>query len=156
VPDRSAFARPNGRRLLQLIVPLQLGSDVQALRQQIIADRAAGFMPACVTATAGTVNTGAIDPLLEIADVCEAEHLWFHIDAAIGGPAAILPELAVFYRGIERADSIAVDPTSGCTYQWNAAVRSCATIWQCGTRSRSCRRTSDQTALPWFSEFGIQ
>jgi glutamate/tyrosine decarboxylase-like PLP-dependent enzyme len=84
--------------------------DVRALTGQIVNDRAAGLLPACVAATAGTVNTGAIDSLAEIADVCHAENLWFHIDAAYGGPAALVPELSPMYRAMERADSLAVDP----------------------------------------------
>jgi aromatic-L-amino-acid/L-tryptophan decarboxylase len=65
--------------------------DVRALREQIADDRAAGLTPACVAATAGTVNTGAIDALSDIADLCEAENVWFHIDASYGGPAVLLP-----------------------------------------------------------------
>jgi glutamate/tyrosine decarboxylase-like PLP-dependent enzyme len=143
--------------LRRIPVTPQWQIDVHALRQQITADRAAGLMPACVAATAGTVNTGAIDPLREIADVCEAEHLWFHIDAAIGGPAAILPELAAFYRGIERADSIAVDP-----HKWMYVPVECGCVL---VRDDLAMRNTfslvppylrDQAALPWFSEFGIQ
>jgi glutamate/tyrosine decarboxylase-like PLP-dependent enzyme len=84
--------------------------DVRALEAQIALDRAAGLLPVCVAATAGTVNTGAIDPLGLIADLCQAEGLWFHVDAAYGGPATLIPELADMYRGLERADSVAIDP----------------------------------------------
>lgn len=112
--------------------------DPRSLRQQIADDRAAGLTPACVTATAGTVNTGAIDPLSEIADLCEAENIWYHVDAAYGGPAALLPELAELYSGIERADSLAVDPHKWMYVPVECDVRSCATLAQCVTRS------------PWF------
>ena len=84
--------------------------DVAALERQIEADRGAGLQPACVAATAGTVNTGAIDPLADIAALCRAENLWFHVDAAYGGPAALVPDLAARYRGIELTDSLALDP----------------------------------------------
>ena len=63
--------------------------DIPALRRQILEDRTSGLMPACVAATAGTVNSGAIDSLAEIGEVCRAENLWFHVDAAYGGPAAL-------------------------------------------------------------------
>lgn len=131
--------------------------DVEALRAQVASDRAAGFTPACVVATAGTVNTGAIDPLDVIADYCESEGLWFHVDGAYGGPGAILPELAPLYRGIERAHSLAIDPHKwmyvpvecGC-----ALVRDAAAMRD--TFSLVPPYLRDDTALPWFSEFGIQ
>ncbi|MGH7675310.1 MAG: pyridoxal phosphate-dependent decarboxylase family protein [Gemmatimonadales bacterium] len=84
--------------------------DVGALERQIAADRRAGLEPICVVASAGTVNTGAIDPLGAIADVAGANGCWFHVDGAYGAMGAALPELAERYRGIERADSVAVDP----------------------------------------------
>ena len=84
--------------------------DVAALRRTIAEDRAAGDVPMCVIATAGSVSTGAVDPIDELADVCEAEDIWLHIDGAYGGFAAAVPSQAARFRGLERADSIAVDP----------------------------------------------
>jgi aromatic-L-amino-acid decarboxylase len=81
-----------------------------ALADAIALDRAAGVRPLAVVATAGTVATGAIDPLPEIADVCEREGLWFHVDAAYGGPAVLADDLRPLFAGIERAHSIAFDP----------------------------------------------
>lgn len=92
-------------------VPVDAGyrMDVAALRRAIAEDRASGWRPACVVATAGTVNTGAIDPLEAIADVCEAEGLWLHVDGAFGAVAAISPVLRPLLVGMERADSLAFD-----------------------------------------------
>jgi glutamate/tyrosine decarboxylase-like PLP-dependent enzyme len=84
--------------------------DVTALRTAVARDRAAGFNPACVIATAGTVNTGAIDDLEAIADLCADEGLWLHVDGCIGALLAIAPEGKALVRGIARADSIALDP----------------------------------------------
>lgn len=84
--------------------------DVDALREAVEADRAAGVQPLAVVASAGTVATGAVDPLNEVADLCEAEGLWFHVDAAYGGPAMLAEDLRPMFAGIERADSIAFDP----------------------------------------------
>lgn len=84
--------------------------DVAALERLIAADRAAGLEPACVVASAGTVNTGVIDPIADAADVARANRCWFHVDGAYGAVGAALPELAQRYRGIERADSLAMDP----------------------------------------------
>jgi aromatic-L-amino-acid decarboxylase len=83
---------------------------VDALREAIARDRAAGVRPFAVVASAGTVATGAVDPLDAVADLCAEEGLWFHVDAAYGGPAAFTDDLRPLFAGIERADSIAFDP----------------------------------------------
>jgi aromatic-L-amino-acid decarboxylase len=83
---------------------------IDALRERIQRDRASGILPIAVAATAGTVATGSIDPLQEIAGVCAEEGLWFHVDGAYGGPAVLTEDLCAMFAGIERADSIAFDP----------------------------------------------
>jgi glutamate/tyrosine decarboxylase-like PLP-dependent enzyme len=83
---------------------------VDELREAIRRDREAGMVPFAVVATAGTTQTGAIDPLGAIADVCAEEGLWFHVDAAYGGPAMLADDLRPLFDGIERADSIVFDP----------------------------------------------
>jgi aromatic-L-amino-acid decarboxylase len=84
--------------------------DVGALARMIAEDRAAGHTPAVVVGTAGSVSTGAIDPLPEISALCKKENLWFHVDGAYGAPAAILPEASPALRAMALADSVAVDP----------------------------------------------
>jgi L-2,4-diaminobutyrate decarboxylase len=81
----------------------------QALGEQIAAARARGQRPIAVVASAGTTPTGAFDPLEQIADICAAEGLWLHVDAAHGGSAALSPALAPQLAGIERADSVVWD-----------------------------------------------
>jgi glutamate/tyrosine decarboxylase-like PLP-dependent enzyme len=81
-----------------------------ALAEAIRADRDRGVRPAIVVATAGTVATGAIDPLADIAELCEREGLWLHVDGAYGGPAVLADDLRPLFAGIEHADSIAFDP----------------------------------------------
>ncbi|MGZ4152219.1 MAG: pyridoxal phosphate-dependent decarboxylase family protein, partial [Actinomycetota bacterium] len=83
---------------------------VDELRAAIADDRAAGRVPFAVVASAGTVATGAVDPLEAIAAVCTEEGLWMHVDAAYGGPAMLADNLRPAFAGIERADSIAFDP----------------------------------------------
>jgi glutamate/tyrosine decarboxylase-like PLP-dependent enzyme len=83
---------------------------VDLLKRAIAEDRGAGRKPAIVVGNAGTVNTGAIDPLDELADLCAAEGLWFHVDGAYGAMATISPRLKALFRGLERADSVAADP----------------------------------------------
>ncbi len=100
-----------GTDALRLVpVDREYRMDVAALRETIAADRAAGLEPICVVASAGTVNTGVVDPLAELADVAREHGCWFHVDGAYGAVGAALPELAPQYRGIERADSVALDP----------------------------------------------
>ena len=87
-----------------------LAMDVAALRAAIAADRAAGERPFIVVGTAGSVSTGAVDPLPEIAAVCREHDLWFHVDGAYGGLAAVLPDAPAALKGLSLADSVAVDP----------------------------------------------
>ncbi len=96
---------------------------VAMLDQTITADRKEGLIPFLVVGAAGSVGTGTIDPFSEIAAICKKHDCWFHIDGAYGGFAAALPELKDQFRGIELADSIAIDPhkwlysplEAGCT-----------------------------------------
>lgn len=87
-----------------------LRMDVAALRRQIEVDRAAGDIPCLVVGTAGSVSTGAIDPLREIAAICREHGTWFHVDGAYGGFAAALPDATDDLRALGLADSVAVDP----------------------------------------------
>lgn len=84
--------------------------DVAALRTLLAEDRARGARPFLVAAAAGTVSTGAVDPLAALADLCEAEGLWLHVDGAYGAPAVLLPDAPADLRALGRADSLAVDP----------------------------------------------
>ena len=84
--------------------------DPSELAAAIAADRSAGWTPTVVCANAGTPTRGAIDPLPPLADICAAERLWLHVDAAYGGFAILTPRGAAALQGIDRADSINVDP----------------------------------------------
>jgi aromatic-L-amino-acid decarboxylase len=93
------------------------------LRKQIVADRALGLFPFMVCGTAGSVGTGAIDPLDEIAKICKEFDLWFHVDGAYGAPAVALEDASGDLKALRLADSIAIDPhkwlyaplEAGCT-----------------------------------------
>lgn len=84
--------------------------DVDILRRRIADDVASGSRPFLIVATAGTVATGAIDPIREIAEVCSEHGLWLHVDGAYGAPAAIVADAHPDLRAMNRADSIAMDP----------------------------------------------
>jgi aromatic-L-amino-acid/L-tryptophan decarboxylase len=88
----------------------KLRMDVSALRRQIEADIAVGDAPFLVVGTAGSVSTGAVDPLPEISALCKEHGLWFHVDGAYGGFAAAVPLAHDDLRGLSLADSVAVDP----------------------------------------------
>jgi aromatic-L-amino-acid decarboxylase len=88
----------------------KLRMDVGALRRQIEADIAAGDVPCLVAATAGSVSTGAVDPLPEIGALCKEHGVWFHVDGAYGGFAAAVPDAPDDLRALRHADSVAVDP----------------------------------------------
>jgi glutamate/tyrosine decarboxylase-like PLP-dependent enzyme len=108
------------RRALELLglgsgaireVPLEGGRlDAAALRASIDSDRASGAVPALLVGSAGTVNAGMIDPLDALADVAAAEGLWFHVDGAYGAFGVLDPAIAARYSGMERADSLVLDP----------------------------------------------
>src|SRR5688572_18344026 len=102
----------------------QLRMSTTALERAIQADRESDkFTPFVVIGTAGSVSTGAIDPLGEIAAICKRHKIWFHVDGAYGAPAAVLPEAPADLKALSLADSVAVDPhkwlyapiEAGCT-----------------------------------------
>ncbi|WP_256645415.1 pyridoxal phosphate-dependent decarboxylase family protein [Thermomonas paludicola] len=86
---------------------------VDALERAIVADRGAGLTPFMVFSTAGTTNTGAVDPIDAVADVAAREHLWHHVDGAYGGFFHMVPELRPLLGGLSRADSLTLDPHKG-------------------------------------------
>lgn len=84
--------------------------DVTALAELLERDRKDGLLPTFVCASAGTVNTGVIDPLNEIADVCKAHNVWLHIDGAYGAPAVLTKEYQWMSAAFAQADSLSLDP----------------------------------------------
>ena len=99
-----------GRDALRLIpVNAAYEMDIKALKSAIAADKAAGLQPFCVIGTAGSVNVGAIDDLDAIADICQAQNLWFHIDGAFGASGMLCDVLRPRLTGLPRADSLAFD-----------------------------------------------
>ncbi len=136
--------------------------DPLRLAGMITEDRRGGLTPFCIVGTAGTVNTGAIDPLDRLADVCEMEGLWFHIDGAYGAVGILDESKAPLYAGLDRADSIALDPHKwlsvpvecGCVLvrdtEW---LRECFSLVPPYLREQPGRGFAN---LPWFAEYGFQ
>jgi aromatic-L-amino-acid/L-tryptophan decarboxylase len=136
--------------------------DMEALAAAVAADRRAGFTPAIVVGNAGTVNTGAIDPLDAIADFCRREGLWFHADGAYGALASMVPELRPRFSGMERADSVATDPHKWlyAPYEVGAAF-----VREPGRLSAAFRKfpeylaSDPESPFPgpaWFAERGVE
>ncbi len=93
-----------------VVVDEKLRMDTKALHQAIVEDQQAGKRPFCVVASAGTTNTGAVDPLEDIAALCKANDIWLHVDGAYGAAAALTERGRSALRGLHLADSIALDP----------------------------------------------
>jgi aromatic-L-amino-acid decarboxylase len=98
--------------------------SLPALEAAITEDRAAGRLPMAVVATAGTTSTTSIDPVEPIADLCARERIWLHVDAAYAGSAAICPEYRALMPGIERADSLVVNP-----HKWLFTPVDCSVLY---------------------------
>ncbi|MBI4484502.1 MAG: aminotransferase class I/II-fold pyridoxal phosphate-dependent enzyme, partial [Acidobacteria bacterium] len=109
--DKAVMAIGLGHQSLRKIpTDDQFRMRVEALDAAITEDRSAGILPIAVVATVGTTSTTSIDPLPEIADICERESMWLHVDAAYGGVAAMLPSHAHVLNGADRAQSVVVNP----------------------------------------------
>lgn len=134
------------------------------LRARIERDRAEGHVPVAAMASAGTTNTGAIDPLDDIADVCAEQGVWLHVDAAYGGPAVLLLDRYQQSRaGLARADSLALDP-----HKWlYAPVDAGLVLLRDGAAARDTfslvppylRTDGDPAGVGgpvWFSEYGFE
>ncbi len=109
--DRAAFViglRPEQIRRLPVTADLRF--DVAALRRAVAEDRRSDRQPWLVVANGGATNTGTVDALADLAEVCERERLWLHVDAAYGWPAVLSAAERPQFAGIERADSITLDP----------------------------------------------
>jgi glutamate/tyrosine decarboxylase-like PLP-dependent enzyme len=118
--DKAAFTLGLGAPR-KVMVDADFRMDLADLRAAVAADRRAGHRPFLVAANAGSVKTGAIDPLAELADFCSQEGLWLHVDGAYGGFGVLDPRLARHYEGLDRADSIALDP-----HKWLAVAIGCS------------------------------
>lgn len=149
------------RALRRIPTDAELRIDLAALRSAIAQDRAAGFKPACVIGTAGTVNTGAIDDLQALATLAAEEDLWFHVDGCIGALIAIAPANAYRVAGLERADSVALDPHKWLHAPFEAG---CALVRDAAAHRAAFAVTPEYLEMAprglasahWLYEYGLQ
>jgi aromatic-L-amino-acid decarboxylase len=136
--------------------------NLEALKEAIAADRTAGYRPICVIGSAGTVNTGAIDDLNALADLCQTEDLWFHVDGAIGAVAVLADNVKPQLAGIERADSVALDLHKWMHIPFEAG---CVIVRSEKAHRNTFSLTPEYLAHEtrglaaghlWFSEYGLQ
>ena len=138
--------------------------DLDALALQVNEDRANGMVPFCVIATAGTINTGAIDDMNAVADFCEKEGLWFHVDGAIGAVAMLADNVRPELAGIERADSIALDLhkwmhipfEAGCVLVRDATAHRDSFALTTEYLQRDEEGGGMASGSHWFSDYGLQ
>ena len=152
-----------GKNSLKLIeVTDDFTIDIPALRGAIAEDRRKGLEPLCVVGCAGTVNTGACDPLEALADLCREERIWFHVDGAFGALASLSPTSQSLTRGIEKADSVAFDMHKwmylpyevGCTLVRDAKAHLRAFTLTPEYLEHTSRGIGGSDL--WFSDYGIQ
>ena len=121
--DKSAGLLGIGRKALRRIAVNEAAQlDPQKLEKAIAEDQAAGRKPFCVVATAGTTNSGTVDDLTAISEICRRNHLWLHVDGAYGGAAIFSDQHRKLVRGIELADSLTIDPHKWLAMPFAAGV----------------------------------
>ena len=109
--DKGVIALGLGQRSIRKVeVDADFCVIPEKLAQAIEEDKKAGYLPFCAVATIGTTSTSSVDDIAAIADICEENNIWLHVDMAYAGSAMILPELQHFLKGIEKADSIVTNP----------------------------------------------
>ncbi len=129
------------------------------LELHITADIAAGMRPLAVVATLGTTSSTAVDPLSRIADICERHGLWLHADAAYGGVLTLLPEKRALFAGLDRADSLVVNP-----HKWLFTPMDCSVLWtrhpdvlrRAFSLTPEYLRTSEQDVALSYSDYSFQ
>jgi aromatic-L-amino-acid/L-tryptophan decarboxylase len=148
--------------LRKIAVNEQYRIDLAALKEAIAQDRSAGLQPFCIIGNAGTVNTGALDDLEALAEICRIEGFWFHVDGAFGALARLSPVLSSLVAGIEKADSVAFDLHKWMYMPFEAG---CILVRREEDHRRAFSLTPEYLThaerglaggTHWFSEYGVQ
>ena len=158
--DKGAMTLGLGRDgVRKIATDAEYRMNPEALVQAIEEDRAAGWQPFCVVATVGTTSMSSIDPVEQIAGICEREGMWLHVDAAYGGAASILPEMRWILAGCERADSLVVNPHKGLFVPIDLSVLFCRkmdALKRAFSLVAEYLRTSEDDEVRNFMDYGPQ
>jgi aromatic-L-amino-acid decarboxylase len=131
----------------------------EALEKAIAEDRKAGFLPICVVGVVGTTSVASSDPIEAIAEICEREKLWLHVDAAYAGPVAMLPEWRGRFLGWERADSIVINPHKWLFVPMDLSIlytRKPDVLKQAFSLTPEYLKTSEDALVENMMDYGIQ
>ncbi|HEY3940049.1 MAG TPA: pyridoxal-dependent decarboxylase [Bryobacteraceae bacterium] len=131
----------------------------ELLEESIKADLAAGKRPCCIVASVGSTSTSAIEPVPEIADIAERYNVWLHVDAAYGGPAAVVPEMRHIFDGVERAHSMILNP-----HKWLYVSIDCSVLYtrfpeifrRASSLSFELLRTAEDGRVVNYMDYGVQ
>ena len=147
------------RALVKVPADAEFRMDAAALARAVAEDRRDGLLPFCVVATVGTTSTTSVDPVPAIADVCEREGLWLHVDAAYAGSAAVVPELRHVLDGCERADSFVTNPHKWLFTPFDLSAlysRRLDVLRRAFTLTPEYLRTSESEEVRNGSDYGVQ
>jgi len=131
----------------------------EKLAEAIDEDIAAGYLPICVIPTVGTTSTSSVDPVDAIADICEKQGIWLHVDTAYAGATAIVPEFRHHFKGWERADSIVVNPHKWLFTPFDLSVLYCkdlSVLKDAFSLVAEYLKTSDEQTVKNGMDYGIQ
>jgi aromatic-L-amino-acid decarboxylase len=159
VPKGVKLAGIGVERLRTIPVDAAFAMRPDLLERAVAADRAAGLVPACVVATAGTTSSTAMDPLPAIGAICRRHGVWLHVDAAYAGAAAILPERRALFDGIELADSFVFNPHKWLLTNFDCSayfVRDVPALLQTFAASAAYLQTAHDPEVVNFRDWGIQ
>jgi aromatic-L-amino-acid decarboxylase len=158
--EKAALTLGLGRQHVRFIpVDENFRMPADALARTVDADLSQGLQPFCIVATTGTTSTSSIDPVPEIARIARQHNIWLHVDAAYGGPAAIVPELRPLFDGIELADSVVVNP-----HKWLFTPIDCSVLYtahpdilrRAFSLPAEYLKTAEDTEAVNFMDYGIQ
>jgi aromatic-L-amino-acid decarboxylase len=147
------------RSLVKVPADAEFRMDAGALARLIEEDRRGGHLPFCVVATVGTTSTTSVDPVPAVAEVCERERLWLHVDAAYAGSVAVVPELRHVLAGCERADSLVTNPHKSLFTPFDLSAlysRRLDVLRRAFALTPEYLRTPEQDSVRNGSDYGVQ